>query len=515
MKNFGLSSNPLAAGAAALLGLFAAGCPYGSGGAITNACVKERATGSRCIEGEAQAECADADDDFRAGSSCADAGFENHCAGDVRTWYASSDCGGACSGECTAADPAGSGAGSGGSAGGNADAGAGPGESDPAQSGPCSSGELFSREHFSGPELFCHRIDNPPVGLFYTENFCLEIAADGTGRVDWAGGYSPSARFVEDGHERSDDIEEFEWGALMDGSGEFVRDPLYDALQLFWHEPGSETAVDAQVPFLLWNETGGTFENVWPEIVAEPEEQRITSAACMFAEPRCITREREEYCFAEGYLHGPYERLNYYGLVEEQGEYTQGERSGTWTRYLYQNGETLTGREERDYAGSEDDYAYRKYEQDVLVEEGSFAGGVRHGPFKYYYGPDSPTDSRPLRAAGLLQSEGSYDQNERVGEWTTYTLRYDIDPPDSSEPDFGVALEAWYAERQAIAVCEKTWDDYASGARTTYVYGDPGCPSGICNPGLAMIISVPPGGGDSSCTDPGGAPVDCPSTVCR
>jgi hypothetical protein len=79
---------------------------------------------------------------------------------------------------------------------------------EPVAAGPCSADEALEYRGFLGfgveTQRFCHKVDAPPSGVFFTEDFCFEISAGGTGTVDWAGGYDRWGVIEEEGYVRSD-----------------------------------------------------------------------------------------------------------------------------------------------------------------------------------------------------------------------------------------------------------------------------------------------------------------------
>ena len=138
------------------------------------------------------------------------------------------------------------------------EAGGGGGGDDPdhpTAAGDCSSDETLSTSsgHLNlltgetEQELFCHKLDSPPDAVFFTEDFCFRISADGTGTLDTMGGYDHSS-IQEEGFKREDAIVEFVWGGLVDGSGGYqIRRDLRRHSD-YWQRKGTDMSVDRSGP---------------------------------------------------------------------------------------------------------------------------------------------------------------------------------------------------------------------------------------------------------------------------
>jgi hypothetical protein len=370
---------------------------------------------------------------------------------------------------------------------------------------------------FSEDELFCHKFAAAPVGVFYTSDNCIRFNSDGTGTIDWAGGTSGFSGFVDDDYQRSDSLEDFRWGALVESSGLYVRQTTYEnSLQLMLQGADGDP-VSPQVPLYYWNDTTGQFVNPYPDILSQfPADAQ--SGACMFDPPRCINDDSVEKCWANGVLHGPYKRYDYDGNLVEEGEYTNGVKTGPWTTHGWSSGQEGSRTECTYVDGDENHYYKREYKLDpaagagafALVEEGMIVDGYQEGEWTFYFQPDSPTSSSPIRAVGLVREKGSFSQGQKVGEWIENYIEYDQPFPTT----YGEALTAYYASRQAVGVCARRKTNMDDGSATSYLYGDPGCADSTCNGGLSMIIYTSPGS-TAVCTTASGGPTDCVTTSCR
>lgn len=384
--------------------------------------------------------------------------------------------------------------------------------------GDCSAEETLRYNGFLGldreSQYFCHKLDAPPSGVFITEDFCFELNADGTGTIDWMGGYDVWGVIIEEGYQRSDSLEDFRWGAKVEATGAYAYDAAYGGIPIYWQNAQTGQTVDDQLPLLYWDDTAGAFKNEWPDTILAALPEEATSGGCMFLKETCITTATEKRCWSAGELHGAYERYDSNGRVEQSGTYAAGKKSGTWIDYTYDWEPTAVepnGRTERDYEGaSEDSYYHRKYIGDVLTEEGAYVldpsggyGHVQHGLWKKY---NEPNESELGTAPdGVLREEGTWSYGSVTGLHTYYMPDFDLSRPQSA---YGAEWDAYLLNRVATGTCVKSTHDYDTKTVVTYARINPNsaCYATCDDPIARVITSVD---GEASCAPQAGYPDAC------
>ena len=273
-------------------------------------------------------------------------------------------------------------------------------------------------------------------------------------------------------------------------------------MKLFWvgkdNKPVSSTNMS-----LSWNAQNSIFVGYNDLFGDLPQD--ATSGRCLFLESNCITSTYSKACWSAGYLDGEFERYNGDGKIIEQGEYSAGKISGKWT-YYDDDGSNVT--ERREYTKeNKDEYYVIRYKYGEIFEEGTMVNNQKHGYWKHYFEPDAPSTSLPLNAEGIIAQEGNYDMGNKIGQWITYYIEYDINKPEV--PD-----DAYYQNRQGINNCISSEKNFDTGEKKIFIYGSAGCPATHCNPGLVQYEYIVPNQ-DNVCKTPSGKTDICASTVCQ
>ncbi len=127
----------------------------------------------------------------------------------------------------------------------------------------------------------------------------------------------------------------------------------------------------------------------------------------------------KEYNFIKDTLDGPYKEYSE-NVVVKEGQYSNGLMNGEWkyniTIYHY-NMKSMRGRVEETYLNGKLNGNYKKYEGDVVVEEGKYLDGLMDGEWIFRH-----SNGNLKGKCKYIKGDGKYKQYYDSGEleWTVY-----------------------------------------------------------------------------------------------